>query len=208
MVTEGTAETSSVKEASETAILTSLFGWSLVPPAPPESTRKKSLTRSNTVMSSASVPPSPTSSRASSVAPQMPPPKLSRQSTGITFRLPSSLTNKPENALLQCELCQRRIGLWAFTTRPAANEATDSQPQSLEKDSVPSTPSSQVKKALPQRAFDILKEHRSYCPYVWTQVELFIVSVQRKERCAWGTGRLAGGVDSGTALWDGRKAED
>ncbi|KAJ3515898.1 hypothetical protein NLJ89_g1477 [Agrocybe chaxingu] len=154
-------------------------------------------------MPSASAPPSPTSSRASSVAPQTPPPKLSRQSTGITFRLPSSLTNKPANALLQCELCQRRIGLWAFTTRPTANEATGSRSQSVEKDSpngVPSTPSSRIKKTLPQRAFDILKEHRSYCPYVVRSTVVPSMPLPQTSSTPTRTGSSASGHKSSSSL--------
>ncbi|KAF8183979.1 zf-C3HC-domain-containing protein [Pholiota molesta] len=129
-------------EPSETAILAALFGWSLVPPAAPEPLRRASTTRAPS--RAPSVPASPALSRASSVH-------------GLHLRLPSVLTQlKPENVLLQCELCQRRLGLWAFSARSPADESTDTL------DSIHTAP----KKALPRRTFDLLKEHRSYCPYV------------------------------------------
>ncbi|KDR79018.1 hypothetical protein GALMADRAFT_1365977, partial [Galerina marginata CBS 339.88] len=150
------------EEPSETAILASLFGWTLVSPAPPQ-TRRVSTTRANSVASS--VPPSPPLSRASSVSLPQTPAKLTSQSTEIPFRLPSNLGAKPENTLLQCELCQRRIGLWTFSARPPDDEPDTSMTQSSEGD-VPNSPAPRPKKPLPRRAFDLLKEHRSYCPYV------------------------------------------
>ncbi|KJA26266.1 hypothetical protein HYPSUDRAFT_199019 [Hypholoma sublateritium FD-334 SS-4] len=145
---------------SEAAVLISLFGWSLVPPTPPEPPRRASGTRASSV---ASVPPSPTPSRASSVAPPRTPPKAAQQSTesSVSVRIPSAPSQlKPENAVLQCELCQRRLGLWAFAARaaPPVNEAQAVPP--------PATTVARATKALPRRAFDLLKEHRSYCPYV------------------------------------------
>ncbi|KAF8972120.1 C3HC zinc finger-like-domain-containing protein [Flammula alnicola] len=142
-------------EPSETAILACLFGWTLVPPAAPEPLRRSSTTRANSVASSA--PPSPTPSRASNILPP-----------------PFNTDDQTRNALLQCELCQRRIGLWAFSARSPANESTDTltteENGSVE---IPSTPAaaSRPKKALPRRSFDLLKEHRSYCPYVVKQFE-------------------------------------
>jgi Rsm1-like len=86
------------------------------------------------------------------------------------FRIPSSLIPKRENTLLHCQLCQRRIGLWAF----GAPKDDGIESGSLNGDStVLSSPSAnetlsslRPRKPLPQRQFDLLKEHRSYCPYV------------------------------------------
>lgn len=141
---------------SEAAVLISLFGWSLVPPTPPEPPRRASGTRASSM---ASVPPSPVPSRASSVALPNTPPKAPRQSTEPSACiLPGSAPLKPENAVLQCELCQRRLGLWAFAARAApANEAAQAVSPAI---------AARPTKALPRRAFDLLKEHRSYCPYV------------------------------------------
>ncbi|KAF9522062.1 C3HC zinc finger-like-domain-containing protein [Crepidotus variabilis] len=171
---------------SETPLLAALFGWSLVPPAPPPTLRRAS------TMRSASGPPSPALSRASSVSlPRTPPrqktpapsnPTTAAPSTStpisatprplsdLSFRIPSTLMNKPENTLLQCELCQRRIGLWAFSTRKLVVNGEGDTPSSPVTEinstfGIPGTPSTRPKKPLPQRAFDLLKEHRSYCPY-------------------------------------------
>lgn len=57
-----------------------------------------------------------------------------------------------DTSLLHCSLCQRRVGLWAFTSRSAAAP--------LQEGSSPSRPSTK------ERQFDVLNEHRSYCPYV------------------------------------------
>ncbi len=146
-------------QPSETAVLISLFGWALVPPTPPEPPRRASGTRASSV---ASVPPSPTPSRASSVALPHTPPKAPRQSaeSSVAVRIQPAIAQlKPENAVLQCELCQRRLGVWAFAARTAnADEAqaTTAAPAATTRPT----------KALPRRAFDLLKEHRSYCPYV------------------------------------------
>ena len=167
--------TTTAAEPSETAILASLFGWVLVPP---EALRRTSLTRANSVASSA--PATPPRSRASSVSLPRTPPKGPRKTTEFSFRLPNTHLTKPENAMLQCELCQRRIGLWAFTARPLVDTTTPSDTQlspaptaSAQNDgtsaapAVPSMPSSsRPTKPIPRRAFDFLKEHRSYCPYI------------------------------------------
>ena len=168
--------TTTATKPSETAILASLFGWVLVPPAPPEPLRRTSLTRANSVASS--TPATPPRSRASSVSLPRTPPKGPRKTTDFSFRLPNIPLTKPENAMLQCELCQRRIGLWAFTARslveatpppdtqlpPAASAQNDGSSDAPAFQSTPA--SSRPTKPLPRRAFDFLKEHRSYCPYI------------------------------------------
>lgn len=169
---------------SETPLLIALFGWSLVVPAPPEPRRVST-------MKSASRPSSPALSRASSVSlPQTPPRQktpalpassaegsisaafsMPKQSLDFNFRIPSTLTKKQENTLLQCELCQRRVGLWTFTKRQDTTDYSNdkaSSPAAIDTTPVTVTSaaqSSRSKKSLPQRAFDLLKEHRSYCPY-------------------------------------------
>ena len=190
---------------SETALLAALFGWSLVP-------------LSSTTQRPTTVPPSPPFSRASSIAPPQTPQKstagpsntaiISSSSrstpqqrllpnTEFTFRLPSDVTDKPENALLQCTLCQRRIGLWSFTTTtttmtcpelsastsasnvtaavneepkdtpmtPSTNENDSQSSAGLSRSNTMQSTPSRPKKSLPHRSFDLLKEHRSYCPY-------------------------------------------
>ena len=133
-------------EPSETAALTSLFGW-MLPPHPAEggtTTQKTcgvpSLSRVSSFRSERSKTPqsAPSISRHGSLSP-----------ASVSARLPSasvSTTHTPQQrrdtSLLYCKMCQRRVGLWAFG------------PQAVEKEN------------RPQRQFDLLKEHRPYCPYV------------------------------------------
>ncbi|KAF6741178.1 hypothetical protein DFP72DRAFT_1037656 [Ephemerocybe angulata] len=90
-------------------------------------------------------------------------------STSATNRRPMHLFTKRESALLQCELCQRRVGLWAFTPLKPEESASPSgagAANGSEGSTQPSSSPTRPKKPLPQRQFDLLKEHRSYCPYV------------------------------------------
>lgn len=146
--------------SSQNATLASLFGWALVPSNSLEPLRRVSTTFAN---SSVPSPPQPPSlSRASSDPLLQASPRIDRHATPFRFCIPSNLSAKPDSALLHCELCQRRIGLWAFTTRTPA-EITDVDPVTQTNGiETPARP----KKPLPQRSFDLLKEHRSYCPYV------------------------------------------
>ncbi|KAF9565390.1 zf-C3HC-domain-containing protein [Agrocybe pediades] len=151
-------------ELSESAILASLFGWSLVPPPPLEPLRRSS-TRASSVMSTA--PSSPSPSCAASVAlPSTP--RRSTDSMAPSFR---SLAPTSGKDLLQCGLCQRRLGLWTFSSRSSTEDAPpDSQTTTTATNNdssvaPPSTPARPTK-ALPRRSLDLLKEHRSYCPYV------------------------------------------
>ncbi|KAH9987303.1 C3HC zinc finger-like-domain-containing protein [Russula compacta] len=152
-------------EPSSTAILTSLFGWSLAPPARPS-------------LLSTAASPSPSWSRASSLAPQETPatpsfPQTPRRLSGLSG---SSQINTPpsrrtasdtipwsprgsvaperrgDTSVLHCSLCHRRLGLWAVGLAPRANRHTDGNSG----------------QALPQtaRQIDLLREHRPYCPYV------------------------------------------
>jgi hypothetical protein len=155
---------SPLPEPSSTAILTSLFGWSLAPAAPPS-------LRSTTA--------SPSWSRASSVAPQESPgasssPRTPRRSSGIgtsQIKTPSSRPmsfdtaipwsprgsvapeRRRDTSLLHCSLCHRRLGLWAVGLAPRASYPPNGE---------------NAGSALPQKArqIDLLREHRPYCPYV------------------------------------------
>ncbi|PFH53180.1 hypothetical protein AMATHDRAFT_1599 [Amanita thiersii Skay4041] len=135
------------KQPSNNATLAALFGWSLVPPTLPDSSRRPSL------------------SRASSVAPLATPPRTP-MSTPPSISLLSLDTKKDflsrEKALLHCSLCQRRVGLWAFAPQTANNKEVLATENGVE--STNSTPD--PKKTALQRPFDLLKEHRSFCPYV------------------------------------------
>ncbi|KAJ3852318.1 zf-C3HC-domain-containing protein [Lentinula lateritia] len=135
---------------SQTAIITSLFGWTLAPERP----RSTSTSRSNSRIPSASRTPS--RSRSSSVvpvgSPDRPRPLLHTAVSQAMAR---------DTSLVHCVLCQRRVGLWAFAPpkQPSATflEASEaSSPQQPRRNSSISI----------KRQFDLLKEHRSYCPYV------------------------------------------
>ncbi|KAI0710162.1 C3HC zinc finger-like-domain-containing protein [Earliella scabrosa] len=147
-------------EPSETAVLTALFGWSILPPAPPEPTRTPSISRASSV--APATPSRNFSSRASSVARDGTP---TPSRTFSTPRPPTSMSLLSQHSvssgslsadatLLHCPMCQRRVGLWAFLPKPVDMD----EPMSGEGDA--------NKKQQPQRQLDILREHRPYCPYV------------------------------------------
>lgn len=147
---EAVGQQPEVDPPSESAILAALFGWSIVPPTTGKDLRKSSFSRSLT-----SIPGTPTLS-----------PSLSRastpvQGTPVKFHIPSGVLNK-RDTLLHCALCQRRIGLWTFlaqttiSKKAASTNGGDADPPPV------STP----QKTVHQRQFDLLREHRSYCPYV------------------------------------------
>ncbi|SJL00028.1 uncharacterized protein ARMOST_03340 [Armillaria ostoyae] len=118
------------EEPSEKTILVSLFGWSIAPAA-----ERPALTRASSL-----APQTPPRSREASVVPRQSPNRLS-VGPSTTLALPK----RDSDALLQCSLCQRRIGLWTFGLRPESSTSS---------------------RAPTKRPFDLLKEHRSYCPYV------------------------------------------
>ncbi|KAG0705744.1 C3HC zinc finger-like-domain-containing protein [Suillus ampliporus] len=163
---ESAMQVDAESELSDTAIVTALFGWSLAPPSPPsERSRTSSLSRIATM----SRPASPSLSRASSVSRNVqwgredsPSPMPSSPLTSIsqlggtpmrarTPRLSDVGRSARDASLLHCSLCQRRVGLWAFTPQSAPLPQDRSSP-----------PLSSTK----ERHFDVLNEHRSYCPYV------------------------------------------
>ncbi|KZT02602.1 zf-C3HC-domain-containing protein [Laetiporus sulphureus 93-53] len=162
--TDGVADS---PEPSETAVITSLFGWSVLPSSP-SSERVRTSSHSSSDSSAAS---SWAHSRTSSVAslrdgtstlspsrlhrsPQIPSPIRSDGSPPVA--VPSL---KPDTTLLHCALCQRRIGLWAFISPPQTNDHSNG----------PGATGNAAKakaKMRPKRQLDVLREHRSYCPYV------------------------------------------
>lgn len=70
-------------------------------------------------------------------------------------------------SLIYCPLCQRRVGLWSFATVQEDREMVSAPPNG---DSVSTFASAAMATATatgqPRKPFDLLKEHRSYCPYV------------------------------------------
>ncbi|KIK62407.1 hypothetical protein GYMLUDRAFT_497978 [Collybiopsis luxurians FD-317 M1] len=140
-------------EPSQTAIVTSLFGWCLAP----ERSRSAVTSRSSSRIPSAARTPS--FSRASSVTPGGP-----TESLKPILRSAISQTVARDTTLLHCVLCQRRVGLWAFAPPKPPPQAPV---ESSEADSIPSPqPPKRINSILARRQFDLLKEHRSYCPYV------------------------------------------
>ncbi|KAJ7284892.1 zf-C3HC-domain-containing protein [Mycena rebaudengoi] len=151
-------------EPSATSILATLFGWAPAPPSterprPASMSRPSSRAASRAGSPFPSTPPASSHSRSASLA--MPATSSSAlASSGFTstsagpvtpprpLRRTASVISKRDATLLHCALCQRRVGLWAFA--PPME---------------PSTPS-RARPPPPQRHFDLLKEHRSFCPYV------------------------------------------
>ena len=129
-------------EPSETAALVALFGWALPHPTEDKTALQRTSSRGSSV----------TSLRNERSATPQPAPSISRRGSfsgpSISGRLPPVpvSTNTPQQkrdtSLLYCKMCQRRVGLWAFGPQAVAKENR------------------------PQRQFDLLKEHRPYCPYV------------------------------------------
>ncbi|KAJ3788035.1 zf-C3HC-domain-containing protein [Lentinula aff. detonsa] len=139
-------------EFSETAIITSLFGWTLSPERP----RSTSTSRSNSRVSSALRTPS--LSRSTSVAPGN---SLDRPRPLLKTAVSQAMAR--DNSLVHCVLCQRRVGLWAFAP-PKPPPSTLSSPEAA--DTPPAQLPKRTNSILTRRQFDLLKEHRSYCPYV------------------------------------------
>lgn len=125
---------------SEQAILTSLFGWRIVSTTNQDSPRSK-------LSFSKSYTPTPGSPGCS----------ISRASTpSCDTSVKFGLSSNRRDTLLHCTLCQRRIGLWTFlpdTIGLTSGGNTD-------------RPTSTSQKTIRQRQFDLVYEHRSYCPYV------------------------------------------
>jgi hypothetical protein len=152
-------------EASETAVIVGLFGWSPAPPNPTtEGSQTASIFRSGSAMSIRTISRAPSLSlpetRESTPAPE---PSTPTQQTPATPtrasmaspRLPSLNSAKPDNVMLHCALCQRRVGMWTFIPPPPT-----------EPFETPSSTPARPIRPRPNRAFDVLKEHRPYCPYV------------------------------------------
>ncbi|TCD65697.1 hypothetical protein EIP91_002324 [Steccherinum ochraceum] len=180
-----TGDSEASREVSEPAILTALFGWSILPPSEKSSSRLPSFSRANSVMPSASAPQTPirlvrVSSRAPSASREGTPspsplrfraPNLFHRGTDTAPSASAMLSTatsagRSDSALLHCILCQRRIGLWAFVSSSQPEDPPTPTPTPA-----PETPK-KTAKVQPKRQLDILKEHRSYCPYVVRSTEI------------------------------------
>lgn len=164
---------------SEPAVLVALFGW--VPAlismrSEHRGTHSSLIPRAGSYGYSASVPPTRSLSRASSVSSRLresasistlsaSPPRNSLQlnaspdRVGVSSRMKISLSSNstatvPRDAsFVYCILCQRRVGLWGYPKDGAASASAQNE------DSISSF-------RQPQKEFDLMKEHRSYCPYI------------------------------------------
>jgi hypothetical protein len=73
-----------------------------------------------------------------------------------------SQDNKHKDATLYCTLCQRRIGLWAYVRASPTSPNGNGRADPLSPFGSPLPP-----RNLPQpKVLDVLKEHRSFCPYI------------------------------------------
>lgn len=151
----------SLLEPSEPALVMSLFGWEPSLSHAPATTIG-SANRRSTLSQSLSRATSVTLAKNGNTALA-----LSSNNSGIRHSIdgraspsPSSPTTPhgpsvdEKDVTVACQLCQRRLGLWAFSsTPPVANGAAPNAPGS---------PRLKTK----ARTLDVLKEHRSFCPYV------------------------------------------
>ncbi|KAI0649379.1 zf-C3HC-domain-containing protein [Trametes meyenii] len=151
-------------EPSEIAVLTAVFGWSVLPPALiSEVLKTPSISRAGSV--APGTPTRSTFSRASSVVrdgtptPSTPRPPLRMRSTvsiNSQHSVSAATAAHADATLLHCSLCQRRVGLWAFLPKRTEQDELMGGTEGITNADTPA----------PQRQLDILREHRPYCPYV------------------------------------------
>ncbi|KAI6102157.1 hypothetical protein F5141DRAFT_1204549 [Pisolithus sp. B1] len=147
---------------------------------------------SGSFAASASMSPTPALSRASSVSRRSAsqiqlnasPVRSCRTNDAFpnsasAVRLSTSSTSAKDVSLVHCPLRQRLVGLWSFATVTLAEEGSTREEQQLIPLSSASGKSVSVFALAvgtsgfqTRRPLDVLKEHRSYCPYVirWTVV--------------------------------------
>jgi len=132
-------------EPSETAALTALFGWTL----PPQPAEDKAATPKTSVAPSLSCASSVVSFRNEKNTTPQPAPSISRCGSPSTASVSVQLPSTPP-------IRRNRNGTHLSCTARCVNDGQDWAfgPQAVEKDN------------RPQRQFDLLKEHRPYCPYV------------------------------------------
>ena len=176
--TIGVDETTHAVVPSDSAIAVALFGWVPAPTATRSERRRTTslfVSRPGSCGPSASMPPTPSLSRTSSVlshfrergstptpsaSPRM---SISQFNTSLDRISAYSHTKKtcsnttvtvPQDvSLVYCVLCQRRVGLWGYSRNGIATPlAQDEHSASASREH--------------QKDFDLVKEHRSYCPYV------------------------------------------
>jgi hypothetical protein len=164
---------------SDTAVVVALFGWVPAPTAIRSERRRTTsfVSGAGSYGSSISIPPTPSLSRASSVSSHFrerastPTPSASTRMSISQFNTSPerirafSHTKNPwsnnvatvpisrDASLVYCVLCQRRVGLWGYPGSEATTPSVHDEH---------STSASREH----QKEFDLVKEHRSYCPYI------------------------------------------
>lgn len=168
------------EEPSEAAALISLFGWSLATTSKSSDSRTSTpiTTRATSVVAGRSVPGTPR--RVSFGAlPTEPNTPFTARASPVTIPSVSNMIyhrgsqKDRDTGLLHCVLCQRKVGLWAFMP-PVLLRPEASSPVKLENPETPGLASGarsqlverRMSQLMRQRPFDLLKEHRPYCPYV------------------------------------------
>ncbi|KAG6373403.1 C3HC zinc finger-like-domain-containing protein [Boletus reticuloceps] len=163
--TRGADETTHPAVPSDTAILVALFGWVPAPTMTHHRTTSLSISRAGSFGPSASMPPTPSLSRNQFHLEPLPragkhtnPLHVSADEAFSHTKSPlsnsvSTATAPRDVPVVYCVLCQRRVGLWGYS----ASKGTTSFTQ----DEHSATVSREH-----QKEFDVVKEHRSYCPYI------------------------------------------
>lgn len=77
-------------------------------------------------------------------------PSMALLSTGPPTAVNEHQLASPSRGLMVCSLCQRQIPIWNFVSSTTANRPMDSSGTRQHR----------------ARAFDVLREHRTHCPYV------------------------------------------
>ncbi|KAG8213087.1 C3HC zinc finger-like-domain-containing protein [Butyriboletus roseoflavus] len=163
---------------SDTAIVVALFGWGPAPTATRSELRCRSslsISRAGSYGPSASMPPTPSLSRTSSFSSHFrgrastPTPSASPRMSisefsispgrvGASSRIKNPWSNTTtvtvprDVSLVYCVLCQRRVGLWGYSRNDTTPLVQDQDSPSASREH--------------QKEFDLVKEHRSYCPYI------------------------------------------
>ncbi|TRM65063.1 C3HC zinc finger-like-domain-containing protein [Schizophyllum amplum] len=189
-VSEGAESDPPLPQPCEAAVLASLFGWSLPPPTEraPSLSRAGSSTRRTPSISRATSPSvsrraTPAPGAASISRPGTPTPGgsaiqsafLPLASSSLSIALSTSRGTAAVGDVVHCVLCQRRVGLWAFRAGEGERESTNgaatlANGTSVVEGSTPApangTPAPRTPSRPTSRQFDLLKEHRAFCPYV------------------------------------------
>ncbi|KAL1724147.1 C3HC zinc finger-like-domain-containing protein [Schizophyllum commune] len=162
----------------DAAVLASLFGWSVTatPERPSSLSRPSSYTRKTPSLSRGATPsasPAATPAPMTSISRPGTPTNAGRRSaflplasSSLSIALGTGQGAASSGDIVHCALCQRRVGLWAFrVAEENGNASANGNGHTAEGPSSP-PPSEEPARKPPPRQFDLLKEHRAFCPYV------------------------------------------